>query len=92
MKWDHLVEGRDMCAFVGTEMNRCVSNSTKTYLITEKILASQDGLYSTVGCKLYIFCQRFFFPQCHHMSFSGLRGPPSWAWQECNRLLRVGRP
>ena len=21
-----------------------------------------------------------------------LRGPPSWAWQECNRLLRLGRP
>ena len=31
-------------------------------------------------------------PQCHHMSFCGLRGPPSWAWQECNRLLRLGRP
>ena len=33
-----------------------------------------------------------FPPPCHHMSFSGLRGPPSWAWQECNRLLRLGRP
>ena len=22
----------------------------------------------------------------------GLHGPPSWAWQECNRLLRLGRP
>jgi len=22
----------------------------------------------------------------------GLRDPPSWAWQECNRLLRMGRP
>ena len=22
----------------------------------------------------------------------GLRGPPSWAWQACNRLLRLGRP
>ena len=21
----------------------------------------------------------------------GLRGSPSWAWQECNRLLRLGR-
>ena len=31
-------------------------------------------------------------PQCHHMSFCGLRGPPTWAWQECNRLLRLGRP
>jgi len=58
MKWDHLIEGRDMlCAFVNTEMNRCVSNSAKTPLITEKILASQDGLYCTVSCKLDIFCQ-----------------------------------
>ena len=22
----------------------------------------------------------------------GLRGPPSWAFQQCNRLLRLGRP
>ena len=22
----------------------------------------------------------------------GLRCPPSWAWQQCNRLLRLGRP
>ena len=34
----------------------------------------------------------FFPPQRHHMSFCGLRGPPSWAWQECNRLLRLRRP
>jgi hypothetical protein len=26
------------------------------------------------------------------MSFCGLRVPPSWTWQECNRLLRLGRP
>ena len=31
-------------------------------------------------------------PQCHHMSFCWIRGPPSWAWQKCNRLLRLGRP
>ena len=24
--------------------------------------------------------------------FCGLRGPPSWAWQKFNRLLRLGRP
>ena len=38
------------------------------------------------------FIRDFFFSQCHHMSFCGLRGPPSWAWQKCNRLLRLGRP
>jgi hypothetical protein len=26
------------------------------------------------------------------MSFCGLRGPPSWAWQKCNWLLRLVRP
>ena len=22
----------------------------------------------------------------------GLRGPPYWAWRQCNRLLKLGRP
>ena len=26
------------------------------------------------------------------MSFCGLRGSASWAWQKCNRLLKLGRP
>jgi hypothetical protein len=39
---------------------------------------------------LISLCIIFF--QCHHMSFCGLLSPPSWAWQECNRLLRLGRP
>ena len=33
----------------------------------------------------------FFFPMPPHV-LCGLRDPPSWAWQECNRLLRLGRP
>ena len=33
----------------------------------------------------------FFLPMPPHV-LCGLRGPPSWAWQECNRLLRLGRP
>ena len=33
----------------------------------------------------------FFCPMPPHV-VCGLRGPPSWAWQECNRLLRLGRP
>ena len=32
-----------------------------------------------------------FFPMPPHV-LCGLRGPPSWAWQECKRLLRLGRP
>jgi len=33
-----------------------------------------------------------FFPPNATTCPCGLRGPPSWAWQECNRLLRLGRP
>jgi hypothetical protein len=33
----------------------------------------------------------FFFPVPPHV-LCGLRGPPSWAWQKCNRLLRLGCP
>ena len=40
---------------------------------------------------IHIYIYIYFF-QCHHMSFCGLRGPPSWAWQKCNRLLRLGCP
>jgi hypothetical protein len=36
--------------------------------------------------------KNIFFYNATTCPFSGLRGPPSWAWQECNRLLRVGRP
>ena len=34
----------------------------------------------------------FFSPSATTCPFSGLRGPPSWAWQERNRLLRLERP
>ena len=39
---------------------------------------------------------RFFFffppPQMPPHVLCGLRGPPSWAWLECSRLLRLGGP
>ena len=34
----------------------------------------------------------FLFSPIQPHVFCGLRGPPSWAWQECNQLLRLGRP
>jgi len=39
----------------------------------------------------YSFVQCFFPPNATTCP-CGLRGPPSWAWQECNWLLRLGRP
>jgi len=33
----------------------------------------------------------FFLSNAPHVLY-GLRGLPSWAWQKCNRLLRLGHP
>ena len=57
--------------------------TTNHEIITVAGFSDTSGLYNTT---------QFFFLQCHHVSFCGLRGPPSWAWQKCNRLLRLGRP
>jgi len=48
------------------------------------------ALYVSVQfCKLYILIA--LFPMPPHVLY-GLRGLRSWAWQKCNRLLRLGRP
>ena len=36
--------------------------------------------------------RKFYFSPMPPHVLCGLRGPPSWAWQECNRRLRLGRP
>ena len=41
--------------------------------------------FSSIAHHIYIFSPNATCP-------CGLRGPPSWVWQECNRLLRLGRP
>jgi len=46
----------------------------------------------TVVYVVHIFVVLFFFLSNATTCPCGLRGPPSWAWQECNRLLRLGRP
>ena len=45
---------------------------------------------SKVSYKI-LFLKLFFSPQCTTCPY-GLRGPRSWTWQECYRLLRLGRP
>ena len=54
----------------------------------------------------HVLVDFLFWVQCPHMCLwtfvflsntpttcpCALRGPPSWAWQQCNRLLRLGRP
>ena len=48
------------------------------------ILRRNSSRYCRMGCF-------FFGPMPPHV-LCGLRGPPSWAWQECNRRLSLGRP
>ena len=47
------------------------------------ILTTTSGILS---CNFFIF----LFNAPHVLD--GLRGLPSWGWQKCNRLLRLGRP
>ena len=51
------------------------SNSRRFQLWKNGVSTPTPHVYSKE-----VFC----LVQCHHMSFCGLRGPPSWAWQECN--------
>ena len=48
-------------------------------------------LFSDTVQSFFFLSFFFFFPMPPHV-LCGLRGPPSWAWQECNRLLSLGRP
>jgi len=41
---------------------------------------------------MFIFSLGFFFPPNAPLVLDGLRGLPSWGWQKCNRLPRLGRP
>ena len=52
--------------------------------ITAHMLIRRQYIY------IYIYIFFFFLMQPHvHTKF---RGPPSWLWRKCNRLLRLGRP
>ena len=56
-------------------------------MIIEKLKRNRSSDVDTIPAKF----NKFFFPMPPHVLY-GLRSPPSWAWQECNRLLRLGRP
>jgi hypothetical protein len=63
----------------------------------EKMQVKRFGSASAAN-KLFIVTEmggltkKMFPPSMPPHVLCGLRGPPSWAWQECNRLLRLGRP
>jgi len=41
---------------------------------------------------IYYIYYIYIFPSNAPHVLYGLRGLPSWAWQKCNRLLRLERP
>ena len=63
-----------------------------TFIWIYVILYAGGGAFNTMLSNkiLMKLLTVFFGPMPPHV-LCGLRGPPSWAWQECNRLLRLGR-
>ena len=58
------------------------------------MLHNKNVLGFTLGAKFYVYLIYIYIyiPPNATTCPCGLRGPPSWAWQECNRLLRVLHP
>ena len=56
------------------------------YTITLLLHSGRLTYNSIINIYIYIYLSSATTCPC------GLRGPPSWAWQQCNRLLRLGRP
>ena len=72
-------------------------NELQAYDVTKsgnKFVLPNAALFANIRkkCPHYLISQIFFFGSMPPLVLCGLRGPPSWAWQECNRLLRLGRP
>ena len=62
-----------------------------SYVITARCVLSKPCTKFTLHCHRQMLW-KFSFWSNPTTCPCGLRGPPSWAWQQCNRLLRVGRP
>ena len=55
------------------------------------VIWCQVKCYKNTSSVLILNVFFFFLSNAPHVR-DGLRGLPSWAWQKCNRLLRLGRP
>jgi len=60
-------------------------------ILTESLTCFLPGRAKDLSASLWFHGQYFFLSNATTCP-CGLRGSPSWAWQECNRLLRLGRP
>jgi hypothetical protein len=51
----------------------------------------QPNIANSKQTEIHVYTVYIFFLNLPH-ALCGLLGPPSWAWQELNRLLKFGRP
>jgi len=67
-----------------------ILGTTGVSFVLTPITMNQIKTMSTVQSITLTFTKIFFInaTTCP----CGRRGPPSWAWQECNRRLSLGRP
>ena len=72
---------------VGSDENCCSSLSHSMHDTT-----NDCGSVCPSNVRVSVDLGYVFFPPMPPHVLCGLRGLPSWASQECNRLLRLGRP
>jgi len=79
----------------GTQLHHTIHIQTVTVysvFIQHEAYHAISHIIGTLDLLLLAFMDFFFFASNATTCPHGLRGPPSWAWQECNWLLRLGRP
>ena len=83
------------CTHVIQNSNAALQDPTHTFQTArQRCVSNRRGSRSLWGTKLVSVSN---VEQCFSLSNAaicpcGLRGPPSWPWQQCNRLLSLGRP
>ena len=78
------------CVFVAWSIQLAITHAPNSHLW----LLSLYHIFPTLCHKQHDFRKKLLntSPSMPPHDLYGLRGPPCWAWQEWNRLLRLGRP
>jgi len=63
-----------------------------SYSLVSKVYKFMTFVAKIKTEKLVVMLLQYIFLSNAPYILYGLRGLPSWAWQKCNRLLRLGRP
>ena len=61
-------------------------------LFSFKFVGDNYRSFGDMFMEFFIYIYIYISPPMPPHVLCGLRGPPSWTWQECNRLLSLGRP